>query len=168
MQPGAIPEHVPLSGQATPVVIRDGITVLQLNVEGLTKAKITIIEHILQTHKVTAILLQETHVSDSSRLKIPGFTLAACTESDIHGIATFIKNTAKWKQIDTSPPDSTIEWSATQTEGVNIINVYKPPSSRLQADSIPAFDSPCIYAGDFTAAAPPGDTHHPIQMMLNY
>ena len=44
MQTGANPEHVPLPGQASQNVIRDGITVLQLNVEGLTKAKISIIE----------------------------------------------------------------------------------------------------------------------------
>ena len=64
------------------------ITVLHLNVEGLTKAKTSIIEHLTQARKSTAILLQETHKSESSRLKIRGFTLAASTKSDIHGIAT--------------------------------------------------------------------------------
>jgi len=42
-----------------------------------------------------------------------------------------------------------VEWAATQIEGVTAINVYKPPTSQLHADSIPAFGPPCIYAGDF-------------------
>ena len=42
-----------------------------------------------------------------------------------------------------------MEWAATQIEGVTAINVYKPPTSRLHADSIPAFGPPCIYSGGF-------------------
>lgn len=62
MQPGANLEPVPSSGQTMSDVIQDGITVLQLNVEGLTKSKLSLIEHLLQVHKATAILLQEnTH-----------------------------------------------------------------------------------------------------------
>ena len=38
------PEHVPLSGQ-TPFVVRSGIRLLQLNVEGITKAKISIVNN---------------------------------------------------------------------------------------------------------------------------
>ena len=134
MQLGANPEHVPFSGQASQDVIRYGVTVLHLNVEGLTKAKTSIIEQLLQTHKPTAILLQETHMKESSRLKIPGFTLAASMESDIHGIATFVRNSARWKAIATSPPNSAVEWAATQVVGVSIINVYKPPTARLLVD----------------------------------
>ena len=90
MQAKANLEHVPSSGQASSNVIRDGNTVLQLNVEGLSRAKSTIIEHILHTHQTTAILLQETRINDSTRLKIPGLILAAYTENDINGIATFV------------------------------------------------------------------------------
>ena len=149
MQPGTNPQHAPFSGRASPDVTRNGISILQLNVEGLTKAKTSVIEHIIQTHKPTAILLQETHVKDPSRLKISGFTLVAHTESDTHGIATFIQNSAKWNAVASCPPDSSLEWTATSVEGVTVTNVYKPPSFRLQADSIPSFAPPCIYAGDF-------------------
>ena len=38
-----VPKHVPLSGWAPTVVVRDGVTLLQLNVEGLTKAKINVL-----------------------------------------------------------------------------------------------------------------------------
>ena len=51
---------------------------MQLNAEGLTKAKCAIIKHLMEKHKATAILLQETHSLDLSTLKISGYTLAAC------------------------------------------------------------------------------------------
>ena len=143
------PEHAPLSGRAPTDAVRTGISLLQLNAEGLTKAKVILIEHLLQSTNATAILLQETHVSSSSRLKIPGYTLAAYTESDTHGIATFVHNSAKWRAVAASNPDSDLEWAATQIEGVTVINVYKPPTTRLLEDSIPFFDQPCMYAGDF-------------------
>lgn len=75
--------------------------------------------------------------------------MAAHTQSDICGIATFIKNSAKWKPIVASPPDIHVEWAATLVEGVSIINIYKPSMARLKADTILPFDPPCIYAGDF-------------------
>ena len=98
-QSDADPNLVPFSGQASHDVIREGVSVLHLNVEGLTKAKTNVIEQLLQKHKATVVLLQETHIKDSSRLKIPGFTLAAHTASDIHGTATFVKNATVWKAL---------------------------------------------------------------------
>ena len=47
-------EHVPLSRQ-TLFVLKSGIRLLQLNVEGITKAKISIIKHLADTHGATAI-----------------------------------------------------------------------------------------------------------------
>ena len=64
---------------------------MQSNVVGLTKAKIDIIQHLAQTHKVTAILLQEAHASNTNILNIQDYTLAAHTCSNIHGIAAFVK-----------------------------------------------------------------------------
>ena len=122
---------------------------LQLNVEGLTRAKSTIIEHILHTHQTTAILLQETCINDSTRLKIPGFILAAYTENDINGIATFVKNTAKWKAITSSPPDSNVDWAATQIEGVTVCQRLQATYNSAPDKHHPFFQPPRMYAGDF-------------------
>ena len=65
-------EQAPLLERTEISVVEEGVTLLQLNVEGLTKAKINVIEHLAQKYNPTAILLQETHVSDTSRLKICG------------------------------------------------------------------------------------------------
>ena len=79
----ASPEHVPLSEQ-TPFVIRSGIRLLQLNVEDITKPKISIIKHLADTHDATAILQQEMHADDINHLKIAGYDLDAHTNSTTH------------------------------------------------------------------------------------
>jgi len=145
----SFPKHVPLSGRTPAVVVRDGATLLQLNVEGLTKAKISVLTRLAQAHAVTAILLQETHYKDRSHLKIPGYNLAACTESEVYGTPTCVKHHAKWSAIAVCPENSLLEWTATEVEGVTIINVYKPPSVKMDKFSLPCFSRPCMYAGDF-------------------
>ena len=68
------PEHVPLSEQ-TPFVVRSAIRLLQLNVEGITKAETSIIKHLADTHDATAILLLqlvEPHIKVvNERYEIP-------------------------------------------------------------------------------------------------
>ena len=59
---------------AAAVVEDDDSTILQLNVKGLTNSKLTIIEQLAHTNKVTAILLQETHCETKEKLTIPEFT----------------------------------------------------------------------------------------------
>ena len=144
-----VPKHVPLSGRTPAVVVCDGVTLLQLNVEGLTKAKINVLTSLAQTHAVTAILLQDTNCKDRSHLKISGYTLAACTESEVYGTATFVKHHALWSAIAVCPENSLLEWTATKVEGVTIINVYKPPSVKMDTIGFPYFSRPSIYAGDF-------------------
>ena len=36
-------------------------------------------------------------------------------------------------------------------EGVNVMNVYKPPNTRLQENSIPYLEAPAVYVGDFNS-----------------
>ena len=98
-------EQTPLSGQPETFIVKERITLLQLNAEGLTRARINVIEHLAQKYNPTAILIQEIHASDTSRLKICGYQLAAHTESNIYGTATFVKNVSKWKIAATYPAD---------------------------------------------------------------
>ena len=102
------PEHMLLSRQANPSVLRAGVTIMQLNVEGLTKAKCAIIKHQMEKHKATAILLQETHL-DLSALKISGYNLAACINSSAQGTATFVKNPAGWTPINSSKTEGEVK-----------------------------------------------------------
>ena len=142
-------EQAPLLERTEISVIEEGVTLLQLNVEGLTKAKINVIEHLAQKYNPTAILFQETHASNTSHLKICGYQLAAHTESNIYGTASFVKNGSKWKIAATCPDDSILNRTAVEVEGTTVINVYKPPVSAPNKSDTPIFPPPCIYAGDF-------------------
>ena len=50
-----------------------GPTLMQINVEGLTKAKREVIQHLTQKHRAVGILLQETHSTKDEQLQIHGF-----------------------------------------------------------------------------------------------
>ena len=147
--PHPLPEQASFSGRATSVVIWRGLVPLQLNAEGISKAKIQVIEHLATKNLATVILLQETRVTNPDVLNIPGYSLAAHTSSRIHGVATFVECSTNWRDIASSTPEEEVEWVTTEVEGVTITNVYKPRGTRLCLDSIPRYQYPCIYAGDF-------------------
>ena len=44
---------------------------------------------------------------------------------------------------------SEIEWLCVDVDGYKIVNIYKPPPTRLQVSNLPVFPHPCLYAGDF-------------------
>ena len=80
------------------------------------------------------------HVMNPEVLKIPGYS---------HGVGIFVQCSKKWRDIAYSTPAEEVEWVTTEVERVNITNVYKPPGTRLCLDSLPRYQQPCIYAGDF-------------------
>ena len=94
-QPSPSPQHAPFSGRATSAVIGRGIVLMQINAEGISKAKTEIITHLATENGATVILLQETHATKPNVLNIPGYNLAAHTISGVHGIATFVLSSAK-------------------------------------------------------------------------
>lgn len=143
------PSNAPLLGRTAPAVVGKGVTILQLNIEGLTTAKLEVLSQLTKSNNTAVIMLQETHCTGPEKLKLPGFDLATFTPSSIHGIATFVKTGMDWTLESTSPPDSSIEWAALRIQGTTLVNVYKPPPCRLSTTSLPAFHSPCVYAGDF-------------------
>lgn len=144
------PGFASFSGRAVSAVEGKGVAVLQLNVEGLTNSKLNIIEQLAYKNKATVILLQETHCPTTEKLVLPDYTLAAYITSKQHGLATFIKQDTEWSLEAQSPPDSEIEWLAVKVQDTTIINVYRPPTVRLTDTSLPSFDAPCLYAGDFS------------------
>ena len=117
----ASPDHVPLLGQ-TPFVVRSGTRLLQLNVEGITKAKISTIKHLADTHDAAAILLQETHANDTNRLKITGYDLVAHTNRTTHGTATFVRSSTSWTCMNfcREDDDLSMEWNIVKIDGVSV------------------------------------------------
>ena len=122
--------------------------VLQLNVEGLSASKICVINQLVTKHKVIVILLQETLCTNADQLVLQNFTLAGSVSSRKHGLATFVHKKLSWTLADQSPDGSETEWLCVDIDGIKIINVYKPPTTRL-TPTIPVFPHPSLYAGDF-------------------
>ena len=108
-------------GHVIPSVENQGLSVLQLNAEGLTNAKLEVIRLLADSNQVDVVLLQETHRTTDDNLKIPGFLLAGSIPSNHHGMATFVRT--GWSAIKRSPSDSYIEWLVTEVQETTIVNV---------------------------------------------
>jgi len=57
----------------------------------------------------------------------------------------------EWSLVDQSPEQSETEWLCVDVAGYKIVNVYKPPRSRLTPSSILTFPHPSLYIGDFNS-----------------
>ena len=124
-------------------------TILQLNIEGLTASKMNVLHHLAMQSEALVILLQETHCTDAEKLVLPNYQLAGSSLSRKHGLATFVHERLKYTLLDQSPPTSEIEWLCVDVDGYKIVNVYKPPPTRLRTLDLPVFPHPCLYAGNF-------------------
>ena len=124
---------------------------LQLNIEGLTASKMNVIHNLALQSEALVILLQETHCTDAEKLVLPSYQLAGFSLSrntwpchvcpratEIHAFVTY-----------KSPRTSEIKWLCVDVDGYKIVNVYKPPPTRLRSLDLPVFPHPCLYTGDF-------------------
>ena len=124
-------------------------TILQLNIEGLTASKMNVLHHLAMQSEAFVILLQETHCIDAEKLVLPNYQQAGSFLSRKHGLATFVHERLRYTLLDQSLPTSEIEWLCVDVDGYKIVNVYKPPPTRLRSLDLPVFPHPCLYAGNF-------------------
>ena len=126
-----------------------GPSILQLNIEGLTASKMNVLHHLATQLEAFVILLQETHCTSAEKLVLSNYQLAGFSLSRKHGLATFVHERLKWTLYDQSPTTSETEWLCVDVDRYKIVNIYKPPPTRLQVSDLPVFTHPCLYAGDF-------------------
>ena len=138
--------NLPFSGHIINTFRRP--TILQLNIEGLTVSKMNVLYHLAVQHEALVILLQETHCTSSEKLKLPSFALNGFFLSRKHGLATFGHEGLKYTLLKQSPLKSETEWLCVDVDGY-IVNVYKPPPTRLQAPDLSVFPHFCLSAGYF-------------------
>ena len=117
-------------------------TILQLNM-------MNVLHHLAMQSEALVILLQETHCTDAEKLVLLNYQLAGFFLSRKHGLGTFVHQRLRYTLLDQSPPTSEIEWLCVDVDGYKIVNVYKPPITRLRTLDVPVFPHPCVYAGDF-------------------
>ena len=144
---GNVKIKLPFSGHIANKFRRS--TILQLNIEGLTASKMNVLHHLAMQSEALVILLQETHCIDAEKLVLPNYQLAGSSSSRKHGLATFVHERLRYMLLDQSSPTSEIEWLCVDVDGYKIVNVYKPPPTRLQTLDLPVYPHPCLYAGDF-------------------
>ena len=108
-----------------------------------------VLHHLGMQSEALVILLQETHCTDAEKLVLPNYQLAVSSLSRKHGLATFVHERLRYTLLDQSPLISEIEWLCVDVDGYKIVNVYKPPPTRLRTLDLPVFPHPCLYAGDF-------------------
>ena len=70
-------------------------SILQLNIEGLTASKMSVLHHLALQCEALVILLQETHCTSVERLDLPSYHLAGFSLSRKHGLATFVHERLK-------------------------------------------------------------------------
>ena len=118
------------------------LTILQLNIEGLTANKMNVLHHLAMQSEALVILLHETHCTDVEKLVLPNYQLTGSSLSRKHGLATFVHERLRYTLLDQSPPTSEIEWLCMDIDGYKIVNVYKPPPTRLWTLNLPVFPHP--------------------------
>ena len=125
--------------------------ILQLNIEGLTASKMNVLHHLAMQSEALVILLQETHCTDAEKLVLPNYQLAGSL-SRKHGLATFVHERLRYTILDQSPSTSEIEWLCVDVDGYKIVNVYKPPPTRLRSLDLPVFLTPVCTLAILTVA----------------
>ena len=108
-----------------------------------------VLHHLAMQSETLVILLQETHCTDAEKLVLPNYQLAGSSLSRKHGLATFVHERLRYTLLDQSPPTSEIEWLCVDVDGYKIVNVFKPPPTRLRSLDLPVFPYIFLYAGDF-------------------
>ena len=125
-------------------------TILQLNIKGLTASKMNVFHHLAMQSEALVILLQETHCTNAEKLILPNYQLAGFSLSRKHGLVTFVHERLRYTLLDQFPPTSEIEWLCLDVDGYKIVNVYKPPPTRLRSLDLPVFPHPCLYVAILT------------------
>ena len=125
----------------------------------------SVLRHLALQCEALVILLQETHCTSVERLDLPSYHLAGFSLSRKHRLATFVHERLKRILIDQSPPTLEIEWVCVDVDNYKIVNVYKPPSTRMQASDLPAFPIPASMLATSTATMLTGAIIITIQMV---
>ena len=108
-----------------------------------------VLHYLALQFEALVILLQETHYTNAEKVVLPSFQLVGSSLSRKHDLARFVHERQRYKFFEQSPPTSEIEWLFANVDGYKIVNVYKPPPTRLHCLDLSVFPHPCLYADNF-------------------
>jgi hypothetical protein len=111
------------------------LKICHLNIDGISASKSDYLSHLMREHKIDIVAIQETHTTSDFNLrnrgKLPGFKLIGAIHSNVHGIATYVRDTL----ADCFCPaprfvgggclfDKLRRWSVTDLEAWCFINIF--------------------------------------------
>lgn len=107
--------------------------ILQLNIEGISKAKSDYLTKLLHIYNIDVLLLEKLHTADEPQLRsrgiIPVYILAAATYDRRYGSATYIKySISNWNLIHKSVVND-ISTIIVNVSGILVHYTYKPPAT---------------------------------------
>ena len=108
-----------------------------------------VLHHLAMQSEALVLLLQETHCTDAEKFVLPNYQLTGSSLSRKHGLATFVYERLRYTLLDQSSLTSEIKWLCVDVDGYKIVNVYKPPPTRLRFLDLAVFPHSCLYAGNF-------------------
>src|SRR5206468_12154863 len=126
------------------------LRILQLNVEGLSATKRSVINVIAGKQDIDIICLQETHVDKdkASLFSIPGFDPVSYVLHPKHGRVTYVRGNIS----DAAHVVSTNHCDIIRVGGFHVANVYKPPSEGWEIGNIlPILPHPPVFVRDFNS-----------------
>ncbi|KAL4135432.1 hypothetical protein QTP88_007041 [Uroleucon formosanum] len=145
-----INQNSPSQGSTT----RDSTRIMQINVEGISKAKFEVLEILLLEQNVDILLIQETHKSDEEQLSkrgfINGYTVAGATYHSKYSTATYVRENLKWKFIQATDYNN-IFIIQIEINNLSVFNIYKPPNISWTLPMTLNIQHPSVVMSDFNS-----------------
>lgn len=129
------------------------LTVISVNIEGLSSPKQHLLYELCQEHKCDVLCIQETHKDNyQKRPYIPGLKLVAEIPHPKYGSAVFVKPEIQVESVHCTINQS-IEIISLELSNCVITSVYKPPSERFSFAPPKNFNSEktSVIIGDFNS-----------------
>lgn len=127
------------------------LKILQLNIEGMTKAKSQYLSKLLLDNNYDVALIQEHHLNSDDKLNSAGKIYGYEIIGSHHGVATYVRSNIKDAQLISNTISCDVHVAATRIANTTIVNVYKPPTVPWPDTVLPTFCHPTLYAGDFNS-----------------
>jgi len=127
---------------------------MQINIEGISRAKFEILEMLLLEQNIDILQIQETHTSNEEQLLkrglINGYTVAGANYHSKYGTATYVRDNLNWKFIQ-STEDNNVFIVQIEIKNLSITNIDKPPNRAWAFPMALKVQHPSIVMGDFNS-----------------
>jgi len=129
------------------------LTIISINIEGLSAAKEEIVSEICKKNKCAVLCMQETHRGvNKIRPHVVGMTLVAERPHDQYGSAMFVRDGTVVAGTSLSEVNN-VETLSVQFARLTVTSIYKPPNEMFKITDSPELDNPGphVLIGDYNS-----------------